>query len=175
MDQQERAGIANNMEDVALLAQSRMVDRMMRRVVQRGHDRARDLHQIAQRKHAVDLEDVLMFVESELGGEHAAPRRIHPLADLESHDRGKAAVAQFGFDHREQVVGFLFVALSVGVARNAEEFAGRDLHVRKQQVKVMRDDIFQRYEMPAAPGPDKTWNAGAQGHLDTGDELFAAL
>ena len=100
-----------------------MVDRMMRRVVQRGIIDEGQLHQVAHLHHAVGLEHVLALVEAEFRGEHAAMGRVHALGDFHPHDRREAAVAQFGLDQREQVVGFFLVALGIGIAGDAEKFA----------------------------------------------------
>ena len=63
-------------------------------------------------------------------------RRVDPFAHLHAHNRSKAAVAQLGFDHRQQIVGFLFVALGIGIAGDPEELAGFDLHVGKQSSRL---------------------------------------
>ncbi len=96
---------------------------MMRRVVQRRDHRGRELHQIAHLQHPVGFEDVFAFIEAEFSGEHSAPGRVHPLDDFESHDGRETAVAQLGFNQREQIIGFFLVALGVGVAGDAEKFA----------------------------------------------------
>ena len=107
----------------------------------------RELHQVAQAEHARRPRTTsALLVEAELGGEHAAVERRHARADLEADDRREAAVAQLRLDHRQQIVGLLLVALGVGVARDAEQLAGVDLHAGEQQVEVVRHDVLERHE-----------------------------
>ena len=100
MGEQDRAGVAQDMEDAALRfgLQARLIDRMMRRIVQRRNVERRKFHQVANLEHAVGFEDVGVLVEAEFGREHPAMRRVHPAQYFEAHDRGEAAVAQFGLD-----------------------------------------------------------------------------
>ena len=126
MQQQERAGIADDVEDTAADGQARMVDRMMRRIVQRGRvestqvpsGRASGACRRLRTRRRVRRGRVRRRAsrdEPDPSGEHFEP-----------HDRREAAVAQLGFDQREQVVGLFLVALGVGVAGDAEKFAGVD-------------------------------------------------
>ena len=151
--QQDRAGLADDVEDVAAVLEHRVGDRVVDRVVQRGQVERRDLHQVAQAEQPLALEHVLALVEAELGGEHAAMHRIDAVADLEAHDRRELALAQLGLDHRDQVVGVLLVALGVGVAGDAEELAAVDLHAREQEVEVVRHDLLERHEGVAGRRP----------------------
>ncbi len=152
-----------------------MVGGAMGRVVQRRILDRHQFHQVAQHQHPVDVEYVLAFVKPQLEGEHPAMRRLHPFAYFEADDGSEAPVAQLRLDHREQVVGFLLVALGVGVAGDAEELARLDRHVGEEQVEVVRDHVLQGHEMQARAGANKARDAGAQGHLDARDQLVAAL
>ena len=85
---------------------------------------------------------------------------VHPAADLEAHDRREAAVAQLRLDHRQQIVGLFLVALGVGVARDAEQLAGLDLHAGKEQVEVVRHDVFERHEAARLADAHEARDAG---------------
>ena len=97
MHQQDRAGLANHMENVARRRQARVVGRMVRRIVQRGNVDRRQLHQIAQRQHpVVDLEHVVVLVKAKFRREHPAMHGFHAAHGFHPHDRREAAIAQLG-------------------------------------------------------------------------------
>src|SRR5229473_6906539 len=167
MEEQNRTGVANYVKDVARLLEPWMVGRPVRRIVQSGDLERGKLHQIAHREDAaVGLEDVGPLVESEFGCEHPAVHRVHSLHHFEPHDRRETPVAQFSLDEREKVVGVFFVALGVGVARNAEKLARGYVDSREQEVEVVRDDVFERDEPVALANSDKSLNPRSNGHLD---------
>src|SRR6266851_7150635 len=167
MEEQNRTGVANYVKNIARLLEPWMVGRPMRRIVQSGDLERGQLHQIAHRQDsAVDLEDVGPLVESEFGCDHPTVHRVHSLHHFESHDRREAPVAQLSLDEREQVVGVFFVALGIGVARDAEKLARGYVDSREQEVEVVRDDVFERGEPVALADADKSRNPRADGHLD---------
>ena len=90
---------------------------------------------------------------------------FHAPHDFQPHDRREAAIAQFGFDQRQQIVGFFLVALGIGVARDAEKLAAVDSDLGKEQVEVMRDHVFERDEAPGALDPQKARDAKPDRHL----------
>ena len=76
-----------------------------------------------------------------------------PSHGFQPHDRREAAIAQLGFDQRQQIVGLFLVALGIGVARDAEELAAVDSDLGKEQVEVVRDHVFERDEAFGCPRP----------------------
>ena len=79
---------------------------------------------------------------------HVARRRAR---ELEPDDVAEPPAAQLGLDGLEEVVGVVR-QLEVGVARDAEERALRDLHPREQHGEEVRDDRLERYEALARRG-----------------------
>ena len=93
MHQQDRTGLANHVKNVARGRETRVIGRMMRRIVQRRIIDRGQLHQIAHRQHPrVDLEHVVVLVQAKLGREHPAMRGIHAPHGLHPDDRCEAAV-----------------------------------------------------------------------------------
>jgi hypothetical protein len=175
MLQQQGAGVADDVEDTAPRLQARVIDRMVRRIVQGDLVELGDFHQIAQRQHALDVDDVGLFVEAELGGEHAAVLWVHAGYHFEPHDRREAAVAQLGLDHGQQIVGVFLVALGVGVARDAEQPAGLERHAGEEQVEVVRHDVFEAHEALAVADAHEARNTGADWHLDATHQRLGVL
>src|ERR1700722_18511323 len=100
MREQDRAGVAQDMKNTALRfgLQARLINWMMRKIVQRGNVERCKLHQVANLDHTVGFEDVSVLVEAEFGRKHPAMRRGPPPQHFETNDRGKTPVAQFGLD-----------------------------------------------------------------------------
>ena len=165
MQQQERTRVANDVEDTAADGQARMVHRMMRRVVQRGLVERRQLGQVAHREHPIDFEHVGAFVQPEFGREHPAMNRVDAGEHFEPHDWRETAVAQLGFDQREQVVGLVLVALGVGVARHAEKLVRVDQHRGKQQIEIVRDDVLEPHKIILLADPQEARDSEADRHF----------
>ena len=173
MLEQDRADVADDVEDVALLILELGVGHgVMDRVVQRRQLEARDLEQIAQAERRAGLEHVAVLVQAELDRQHAAMHRVDALADLEPDDRRELAIAQLGLDQRHQIVGVLLLALGVGVAGHPEELAGIDRHAREQTVEAVRHDLLQAHEAGAGADPQIARHALAERHLDPGEHLL---
>ena len=79
-----------------------------------------DFHEVGHAEQDVDLVHVLLLIEAEFGGQHAAMHGIDTDLGLQPHDGRELAVAQLRFDHPHQVVGLIFVTFRVGVARHPE-------------------------------------------------------
>ena len=173
--QQDRPGLADDVEDAALVLELGVGDRIVGRIVQRGVAQRGDLHQIAHPEQPALLEHVLGLVQAELGGEHAAMQRLHALLHLEPDDRGELAVAQLRFDHRDQIVRLLLVLLGIGVAGDPEQLAGLEIHVGKQDVQVVRHHLLERHEHRIAVGPQEPGHAEADRHLDPGERRLEVL
>ncbi len=77
--------------------------------------------------------------------------RGHAPADFEPHRLAEAAFAQLGLDGPQQIVGFIFLQIEIGVARDPETVGGIDLHSRKECAQVIRDEILEHDE-PALTG-----------------------
>ena len=76
----------------------------------------------------------------------------HAGFDFEPHGFAETALAQFGFDRAQQIVGFVFLKIEVGVARDAEAIRRVDLHAGKERVEIVRDDVFEHHEVLLALG-----------------------
>jgi len=64
MHEQDRSGIANLVKNVARRSQARVINRMMRGIVERRVINRSKLHQVAHRQHPVaDLEDIVALVK----------------------------------------------------------------------------------------------------------------
>ncbi len=101
--------------------------------------------------------------------------RAHGRRHFEA-DRGRAAaVAELGFDQREEVVGLFLVALGVGVPRHAEELVRRHLHGREQKVEVVGDHFFERNEAPVFSDVQEAGNAGPDRHLHPGEQRLVVV
>ena len=102
----------------------------------------------ARSSRPVDRVDLLV-ADAEAGFEpvDASPSR-HRRGDLDAHDVAEAAPAQLELDRLEQVVG-LVRDLEVGVARDAEDGALGDLHLREEPVEEVRDHVLERDEQAA--------------------------
>ena len=100
----------------------------------------------------------------------------HPVRDrarhLEPDDVAEAAAAQLQLDRLEQVVG-LVGDLEVGVARDAEDGALDDLHLREEPVEEVRDHGLERDER--APLADLEEARQALGHLHAREALLPRL
>ena len=90
---------------------------------------------------------------------------LMPWPDLEPHDRREAAIAQLGLDHRQQVVGFLLVALGVGVARDAEQLAGVDLHAGNSRSRLCAITSSSGTKVRRVADAQEARDAGADRHL----------
>ena len=93
-------------------------------------------------------------------------RGIHAPHRLHSDDGREAAVAQFGFDQCQQIVGLVLVALGVGVAGDTEKFVSVDPGLREEQVESVRHHVLERDEAPGAVDPQKARDAEPDRHLD---------
>ena len=157
--------VADGMENVALPHEARGIYRPVVGVAMLRQVEPRQLEQGAEPQEAVDLEDVRLFVEAQLGRQPSSMGRVHPASHLETNDRRELALAQLRLDQCEQVVRFVFVALDVRIAGHAEQLGAVDGHAGKQQVEVVRHDLFERHERQRITNPDETRHAGAQRHL----------
>ena len=91
--------------------------------------------------------------------------RIHSGQHFEPHDWRETAIAQLGFDQRQQVVGLVLVALGVGVARHAEKLVRVDQHRGKQQIEIVRDDVLEPDEIILIADPEKARDAEPDRHF----------
>ena len=91
---------------------------------------------------------------------------VHVLLHFQPDDGSELALAQFGFDHHQQIVGQILVALGDGVAGDAEQLAAFDHHAGKQQVEIVGDHILQRYVQLLVADLEKARDTGADRHLD---------
>ena len=91
---------------------------------------------------------------------------VHVFLHFQPDDGRELALAQFGFDHHQQIVGQVLVALGDGVAGDAEQLAAFDHHAGKQQIEIVGDHILQRYVQFLVADLEKTRDAGANRHLD---------
>ena len=143
MVQQDAAGIADTVENVAVRGQPDAVHGMVRRVVEFGNIECRQIHQIAQSQHDVVLVNVAFLVQPQFGGQHALEQGRHRRVHLQAHDGRELAVAELGFDHRQQVAGDFFVKFGVGIPCHPEH--GRRLHghAGEQKVQVGGHHVFE--------------------------------
>ena len=166
MLEQDRAGLADDVEDVALVLELGVGDRVVGRVVQRRIADARDLEQVLQPERHGDVEHVLILAQPELRGEHAPAHRVHPLFHLEPHDRREAALPELRLDHHEEIVGLFLVLLNVGVARDPEELARLHLHAREQRIEIVRHHVLEAHEVVALADLEEARHARTDRHLD---------
>ena len=71
----------------------------------------------------------------------------------------------FALDELQQVVGFFFVALGIGVARDSEHLTGGDGQAREQQVQVVGHHVFERHEVALAAESQQARDTLTDGHL----------
>ncbi len=173
--EQDRPVLADDVEDVVPVLQHDVGDRLMRRIMQVGNGELGQLHQITHAHHHVGAVDVVVPVEAELGGEHAAVIGIDAGFDLQPDDRSELAVAEFRLDHRHQIVGLLLVPLGVGVAGDPEHLRGRDLHAREEVLETMGHHILEQNEPVLGPDPQEPRPARADRDLDAGHRHFGFL
>ena len=107
-----------------------------------------DLPEVAEIEHALLVVD-LVLVQIQPVDQALAHSRLDVTRDLEPDDLAEAPAAQLVLDRGEQVVG-LVGDVEVGVARDAEEAVGDDLHAGKQRVQVLGDDVLERDERALA-------------------------
>ena len=98
--QQNRTVVTNNVKEIRRI-QTRMIHRMVRRIVQIRVAEPGDLHEIPHAHHAVGGEDVLVLVETELRRQQTAVERVHVLLHHHAHDGCEAPFANLQFDHGE--------------------------------------------------------------------------
>ena len=67
----------------------------------------------------------------------------HAAFDFKANRLAEAPPAQLGFDCSQQIVGFVFLDVEVGVARDAEEIRRAHVHARKERRHVVRDDVLE--------------------------------
>ena len=91
--------------------------------------------------------------------------RVDAGHHFEPHDWRKAAVAQLGFDQRQQIVGLVFVALGIGVARDPEQLVRIDQHRGKQQIEIVRDHVLEPHKVVFLANPYKARDAEPDWHL----------
>ncbi len=144
------------MEDGALLGQISLLHGLMRSIFQKGLVKGDKLHKIAQPEQRLAFINVAVGIQPELCRQQPPVVRVHTLCHFQTHDGGKAAFLQFGFDHRHKVLSVFFAAFRVGIARGSKHFAAEYGHAGKQQVKVVTHDLFKRNEAVAAIQTDKT-------------------
>ena len=118
--QQYRPRVPDDMEDIVVVHEFGVVDRAMIRIVKFLPVELRQFHQVAHAQQHAGLEDVMLLVQAQFRRQHAAMGFGHAARHLHPDDRGKLAVAEFGLDHVEKVVGCLFVAFGVGVPGDPE-------------------------------------------------------
>ncbi len=168
MLQEDRAGVANRMEDAAIRGHLRRVDRMVRRVLEIGKVEAGELQKSAWP--SMPSISNTSAASSRPSSAASMPRcwSLMPLADLHAHDGRELALAQLGLDHLEEIVGLLLVALGDRVARDPEQLVALDLHAREQEIEVERHHILERHEHVASAHPQEARDAGTHRHLDAG-------
>ena len=166
MLEQDRPAVANDVEDVALVVELGMIERVMWRIVQFRAIDADDLEQVAQRHHAIDLEHFVGFIQTELGGQHATVHCVHVLFDFQAHDRRETTLTQFRLDHLQHVIGLILGALGHGIARHPEQFAGIYFHAREQQVEIIGDHVLQRHIQILVADLEETRDTGTDRDLD---------
>ncbi len=93
----------------------------------------------------------------------------HAAFDLEPHRLAEAAAAQLRFDRAQQIVGFVFLQVEVGVARDAEEVRVAHVQSREEPVEVVRDQIFEQARSARSPGgpPSTGTKRGSVGGIFT--------
>src|SRR5579864_783394 len=143
MADQERARVANAMEDVACWRQSWRLDRVERGIVQVRVVDTNQLHQVAGREQPTDFEDVLRLLQAELADQHGTVQWVHTRLHFESNDWSETALQKLRLDQLQQIVSIFFVAFGIRVASNAEQFTGRDRQPRKEHVEVVDNDFFK--------------------------------
>ncbi len=143
-----------------------MLDGVVRRVLELRPVEPHEFHQVAALHQAVDVENFHVLLEPQLGSEHAAMDRRHGGADLKAHGGRKLAVAQFGLDDLQQVVGLFLVALHDRVARDSEQVPALDVQLGQEQVEIVGNDVFERDEVAAIPDAHEARDAFAHWHLD---------
>ena len=170
MLEQDGPVLADDVEDVApVVGQQWMVHRAVRRVLELREVEPGDLEEVAQLHHPLDLEDVLLLVEAELRGQHAAMDRVRPLPDLQSNDGGEVTLPQLRLDQLQEIVGRLRVLLHDRVAGDPEELRGVDLHPREEHVQVGHHQVFQGDEGVAPIHRDEALgHVPADRYLDAG-------
>ncbi len=149
----------------------RMVAGLMDRVMQLGTVDFPDFHQILFGQDTGGLEDILLLVDAQLGGQHAPMLGGHVGGGLEPDDVGELAVAQGRLDHRQQVVGLLLPSIGVGVAGNPEKFMTVNHQPGKDLLKVVGDQVLEGDEQLLAADRDKAGHPDTQRHLDPVQEL----
>jgi hypothetical protein len=140
------------------------------RVVEGG-----DCEQVAHPHHPFDLEDVLLFVQTEFGGQTAAAHRVHSRLDLQADNRRELALLQGRFDQRQQIVGVLLALFAIGIAGDPEQFTADHLHPREQHVEIVGHDLFEQHEVVPFANPHQTRSAGADRNLDPGQRELPVL
>jgi hypothetical protein len=164
---QQNIAFANRSEDVGRADESLGDRGCKRRIVQTRLVDAHERPQIGGRKHPFDRVAVDRQ-ERELIEQHVAQLFRHPVFDFKSHGLAEAALAKFGFDHREEIVGLVFLQVEVGVARHAERIRCLDRHPGEELAQVVRDDVFDEHEPALAVGGVLDRNVARQGlrHFD---------
>ena len=130
-----------------------------------GSREASRSQQVGPAQQPFALEDVALL-QPELVGEHGAASGIEPFFDLQAHDGGQVALPESRLDEFEEVVGHVFVHIVDGVAGDAEDLAGQDLHAGKEQVEVVGHDALERHPHTRFVHLHETRNACAHGYLD---------
>jgi len=158
-------GASDDVEDVSVVDEFRMLHGSVRVIMELRVGHLSQLHQVAQRQHSLDLEDVGLLVQAELGGEHPAVPRRHAARNLQPNDRRELAVAHLGLDHGEQVARNILVAFGIGVPSHAEELAAHGLHAREEQIEVVSHHALERHEDTPLGELQQPGHAGAHRDL----------
>ena len=176
MHQQDRAGVANHVKDVArgrAAADGRPDDAADRAA--RGLSIDGQFHQVAHRQHPVGLEHVLVLVEAELSGEHPAMRGSIPLP---------ASIRTIGAKRRSRSSDSIIASRSSASSSSRSVLALRvtrknshdvDLGLREEQVEVVRHHVFERDEAPGAVDPQKARDAEPERHLDARQQRLGVV
>ena len=118
---QQQIAFADHREDVGLPDQTFRDRRGERRIVQLRLVDADQRPEGRRRHHAVDVVDVEIASSSSASSTIAPQRPAACRLHFEAHRLAEAPFAQFRLDRAQQIVGFVFLQVEVGVARDAEE------------------------------------------------------
>ena len=157
MLKQNCSRITDYMENIATGHKLRMIDRMVRRIMQTGIIQPDELKQVTHGQHAIDFKNIALFIQFKLCSQPSAMHRIHPQAYLQPDNRGKLSLLQFRLDHLHQIISIFFMFLCIGIPGNPENFTGDYFHAGKQHIQVMHHQLFQRNKGIPLTDSDETW------------------
>ena len=173
--EQDRAVLADDVEDVVPVLQHDVGDRLVGLLVQFGNTELAELHQVAHPDHHVGLVNVVLLVEAQLGGQHSPMMGVDAGFGLETDDRSEFAFAKLGLDHRDKIIGLFLVPLRVGIAGDPEQLDRRNLHSREKVAEAVSHHVFEHDEMVVGANPQESRDTRPNRNLDPRQRQFGFL